>query len=128
MTVNRSFPPEARPVDRASLADACDDILQDPSLGHVVQHIAGRNRRHTHRLRPVGELAQPHRVAWPAAQGESEIATPAKVVLQPRKSVCECRVWGVRQKDGEQPFAMGSEVLPAEITFTFPGACLAKGE
>ncbi len=38
------FEAEARLVDRAMLADAGQHVLQRPALGHVVEHVAGREQ------------------------------------------------------------------------------------
>jgi hypothetical protein len=54
-------------VDPAALADAGDHILQDAPFRHVIEHVPGRDRRHTRDLRHVGYLAQTHRVARTAA-------------------------------------------------------------
>jgi hypothetical protein len=63
MAVGETLAPEAGVIDGDALANARDDILQDPALRQVSQHVAGRDCRHASRLCQIGEFAQPHRIA-----------------------------------------------------------------
>jgi hypothetical protein len=128
MAVGEALAPETRVVDGDALANARHDVLQDPALRHVVQHVAGRDRWHARRLRQVGEFAQPHGIARPAAQGERQVAPVAEILPQAIQANGKPGVGRVGNQDRQQPLTMGHQVLPAEVALPLPRSPFAERE
>ncbi len=70
--------PVAERVDGAFLADRGDDVLQQPSLGGMVEDVAERHRADTRRPGERGEIVEPQGIVGPAAEGEAAIAARAE--------------------------------------------------
>ena len=78
MPVGMAFAPIAELIDRDVVADAGDDVLQDPAARRVKQHVVRDDRRHAPRRGEIGEIVEAKLVVRPPAQRERQIGAVAE--------------------------------------------------
>ncbi len=74
----------------------------------------------------IGKLVKPQLIVRPTPQRQGEIRAVTEILTQTAKSYGAKLISKIRHKDDQQPFAVGHEVLPAEVTLSFSSASLAQ--
>ena len=128
MAVGDALASIAELVDRAFLADAGDDILQQPAIGRMVKNVAGRDRRHARRRRDGRQVSQPHRVARLAADRQGEIGPVGENAPGSRQRRLGRRIGAIGREHRDQPVAPVLDVGPVEVARALAGAALADAE
>ncbi len=132
MAVHRAAAPVSGRVDRAAFAYAGDHVLQDAPVRHVVQHVAGRHRRHPGRPAQRLGAVQPRPVVRPPLQGQRAPRAVAERGAQPvelrRQAVVQRLQRPLRQQDRQQPFAQFIQIGPSQLAPALAGAPLAAAE
>ena len=125
VAVGKALALEAGGLDRAALADAGDDILQDAALGMVEQHVAGGDEGGAVAGAHLREAVEAGGVARPAADRAGKVGAAPGVAGEPVELGGEAFVRLVGQQDEEQALAADGEVVPGEGAAGLAGAALA---
>src|SRR5262249_12541402 len=115
-------------IDGAALANAGHHILQDAALLGVEENIIGCNCRHVGLRCKICERMQTLLIAGAAAQGESEISAIAKSFGKAPQFLGAIFVGPIRDKDGDQTFAMIYDIIKGKRAAALAGAALAKSK
>ena len=126
VAVGEALTAETGCFDGAALANTGDHILQDASLGCVIEHIASGHRGHAGCVGHVGEPVQAHCVAGSAAECQRTVGTVAEIGPEPVQLSCERAVDLVRDKHREQPLAVRSQIGPIQFAATLGRSSFAE--
>ena len=128
MPIREALAPKSGIIDRAALADAGDDILQDAARGDMVKHVAGSDRGHAGGPRHRRQLLQPNGVVRTAPQGEGEIRAIPEIVAQPVKTLRQLVIHTIGNEDRQKTFGMVDKIAPIEMAGALAGAAFAEGQ
>ena len=128
VSVREPLAPGAQLIDRAFLADAGNDVLQQPAIGRMIEDIACRDGGDAGGGRQRRQVAQTDGIARAAADRQGHIGSVAEDAARSGERFLRHGIGAVGRQHRDQPFIPFLDVRPIEMAGPFAGAGLADTE
>jgi len=119
MPVGAALAAEAEFVDRASLADRGDHVLQHPLARRGVEHVAGRERGESEPACRFVEPVQSQRVARATMLGQADMTALPERVRHPAQCLWIARIGNAGDQRADQSLGSVGDILPVKEASPF---------